>query len=122
MKLTQINLENVRKGRLESQSIRRKIFPSLIVIVCTSLLLVYLILTVNPDYFWARVAFFLLVFIDVYYIFSVLFIKRGRGLISALVITLALIFKYYGITNVYYYFGLVGAGIVVELIFKFRRH
>jgi len=120
MKLAKIELESLRKNRIEGHGIRKKIAVSLSAIVFLTLLLVYIIIFVDPEKSWAKPVFFVFVFADFYYIFSVLLIKKRRGFLVASFLTAALIFRYAG-ANIFYYAGALIACILTELFFIIRK-
>lgn len=121
MKLTKIELETTRKHRLESHKIRKSILLSVSIIILTTSALIYLIIFVSPEKYWAIPTFFVLFLIEFFYVFSILFVKRRRGLLAALILSSLLILKYFGVTKYLFYLIPVFLGIVIELFLSFKR-
>lgn len=121
MKLTKINLEATRKRRLEGHIIRKGVLVSVSVIILVTSVLLYIVFFVSPDIFWAIPTFFILMFVDFFYIFSILFVKRGRGLIAATTLTFVIILKYIDVTTYLFYLVPLSLGIAVELFLNFKR-
>lgn len=121
MDLKKINFQRIKKERVENAHLRKNVVVSFIIIFGLTASLLYLVLNVNPDKFWAKPIFFLLFFANWFYIFSVLFSKKRRGVIAAGVITLCLFMRYLDVDNIYYFLAVVAAGGIFELVFYLKN-
>ncbi|KKQ44324.1 MAG: hypothetical protein US62_C0028G0011 [Candidatus Woesebacteria bacterium GW2011_GWA1_37_8] len=121
MRLKKINFEHLKKARIENAKLRKNIVPAIVLVLLSTLSLVYLIFNVDPDKFWSKPLFFLLVFLDSFFIFTIIFAKKRRGLISAIIICATLLLRLLGQTSFYFPLVLIGVGFVFEVIFTLKN-
>ena len=121
MRLKKINFEHLKKARIENAKLRKNIVPAIVLVLLSTLSLVYLIFNVDPDKFWSKPLFFLLVFLDSFFIFTIIFAKKRRGLISAIIICATLLLRLLGQPSFYFPLVLIGVGFVFEVIFTLKN-
>lgn len=121
MELKKIHLQEIKKNRLEGVHLRRNIFYSLTFVALSTALIIFIITTVDPTIWWAKPTFLFLIFIDCFYLFSVIFAKRRRGLVSALFIISSLILLMFGVKNTLLILALFATGLTTELVLTLKK-
>lgn len=121
MELKKINFQKVKRNRLENVHLHKNIFVSFSIIVLLICAIIYLIINVNPEKFWAVPLFLILSFTAFFYTFSVLFAKKRRGLIAASALTTTLLIRIVGVNNVYFYLAVIIVAMIVEVFLTLKN-
>lgn len=113
MKLA-MKLKDKRQKRIR---MRKNFLPTLLIIVLLWSTLFFTVYFVNPTTPGAIPAFFALSFLASFFTFATLFANTRRGLLSAITVTIFLVFGYLGIGNIINLLLLIGLAVTAEFYF-----
>ena len=88
------------KNRQQTVKARRNFFPTLLVTIFLWISVTYLVYFVDPYSFAAIQIFFFDIFVTLLFTFSLILANTRRGLETAILITVFLILRYFGIGNI----------------------
>ncbi len=111
-----------KKKRAKKTQRRKNFFPSLIITLISWLLIAYLVYSIDPSSPLVIILFFVLLFIALLFTFSIIFTNARRGLTAAIVVTIFLILRYYGVGNVLNFILIVALTIASDIYFTSNNH
>ena len=111
-----------KKKRVKKIQRRKNFFPSLIFTLVSWLLIAYLVYSVDPSSPFVITIFFILLFIALLFTFSIIFTNTRRGLTAAIVLTLFLSLRYYGVGNILNFILIVALTIASDIYFTSNNH
>lgn len=100
---------------------RKNFLPSLVITIVLFMFLVSTVFFLDPGESFSVVLFFILTFLFLIFLMSLVLGDKRRGLIYSSLVTVFILLRYYGVGNILNLLLIVGLGIVSETYAHFKK-
>ncbi len=112
----------LRGNRLQNLRLRKNIGILAMGIAATTSCIIYLLIKTDPYTLYPIPFLLFFIFLDLFWIFNVLFVHKRRALIASVLITFVLFVRSIGLVGIAYIFLPLSLGILLELVFSIKKH
>lgn len=94
---------------------RRNFFPTLIFAILLWVVLGGIVYFISPYSFFAIPGFFIILFLALLFLFSIIFSSRREGLVVSISLTIFLLLRYFGVGHILNFLLIAGIAVAFEI-------